>query len=126
MIMSHTPGLTQTHRQRQTCDKCMSVPPGGDSQHYTTRSKIALKSHNWPSSCDALMHCDLCSCFYLFPAEGSSSSLAAVLCSVGVAIVGAVTGYFTYQKKKLCFKNRDGKICIKHQVGNLPTSTAQQ
>ncbi|XP_023284393.1 skin secretory protein xP2-like isoform X1 [Seriola lalandi dorsalis] len=38
--------------------------------------------------------------------EGSSSSLAGILSTVGVALVGAVTGYFTYQKKKLCFKNR--------------------
>ncbi|XP_029386494.1 brain acid soluble protein 1 [Echeneis naucrates] len=38
--------------------------------------------------------------------EGSSNSLTGILCTVGVALVGAVTGYFTYQKKKLCFKNR--------------------
>ncbi|XP_040912993.1 CD99 antigen-like protein 2 isoform X2 [Toxotes jaculatrix] len=38
--------------------------------------------------------------------EASSSSLAAILSGIGVAAVGAVTGYFTYQKKKLCFKNR--------------------
>ncbi|XP_047456392.1 CD99 antigen-like protein 2 [Mugil cephalus] len=38
--------------------------------------------------------------------EGSSSPLAAVVTSIVVAAVGAVAGYFTYQKKKLCFKNR--------------------
>ncbi|KAM9851025.1 uncharacterized protein ACBR49_006328 [Aulostomus maculatus] len=38
--------------------------------------------------------------------EAGSNSIAAILSTVGVAIVGAVTGYFTYQKKKLCFKNR--------------------
>nr|XP_057938851.1 germ cell nuclear acidic protein isoform X2 [Doryrhamphus excisus] len=37
--------------------------------------------------------------------ETSSGSLAAILCALGVAIVGAATGYYTYQKKKLCFKN---------------------
>ncbi|KAM3861931.1 arylsulfatase H-like [Diretmus argenteus] len=46
--------------------------------------------------------------------EGGSNSIAGILSAVGVAIVGAVTGYFTYQKKKLCFKNRDG---------NYPTPT---
>lgn len=55
----------------------------------------------------------ICSSFQLsfllcFPAEASSSSLAGILSTIGVAIVGAVTGYFTYQKKKLCFKNRQG------------------
>ncbi|XP_077473798.1 uncharacterized protein LOC144087262 [Stigmatopora argus] len=38
-------------------------------------------------------------------AESGSGSLAAILCAIGVAVVGAVAGYFTYQKKKLCFKN---------------------
>ncbi|KAK5861260.1 hypothetical protein PBY51_022670 [Eleginops maclovinus] len=38
--------------------------------------------------------------------EASSGSVAGILSAVAVAIVGAVTGYFTYQKKKLCFKNR--------------------
>ncbi|XP_057708395.1 retinitis pigmentosa 1-like 1 protein [Corythoichthys intestinalis] len=37
--------------------------------------------------------------------ESGSGSLAAILCAVGVAVVGAVAAYFTYQKKKLCFKN---------------------
>ncbi|XP_077436526.1 uncharacterized protein LOC144060663 [Vanacampus margaritifer] len=37
--------------------------------------------------------------------ETGSGSLAAILCAVGVAVVGAGTAYFTYQKKKLCFKN---------------------
>lgn len=39
--------------------------------------------------------------------EAGSGSLAAILSTIGVAAVGAVTGYFTYQKKKLCFKNRE-------------------
>ncbi|XP_019945789.2 brain acid soluble protein 1 [Paralichthys olivaceus] len=38
--------------------------------------------------------------------EASSSSLAGILCGIAVAAVGSVVGYFTYQKKKLCFKNR--------------------
>ncbi|KAM8855222.1 uncharacterized protein AB9W97_020214 isoform 2-T2 [Spinachia spinachia] len=40
------------------------------------------------------------------PNEASSGSLAAILSAVGVSVVGAVVGYYTYQKKKLCFQNR--------------------
>ncbi|XP_045909906.1 cell surface glycoprotein 1 isoform X1 [Micropterus dolomieu] len=36
----------------------------------------------------------------------SSGSLAGIVSAIAVAVVGAVVGYFTYQKKKLCFKNR--------------------
>ncbi|XP_061827449.1 uncharacterized protein [Nerophis lumbriciformis] len=36
--------------------------------------------------------------------ETNSGSLAAILCAMGVAVVGAATGYYTYQKKKLCFR----------------------
>ncbi|XP_026232063.1 cell surface glycoprotein 1 isoform X3 [Anabas testudineus] len=39
-------------------------------------------------------------------AKASSGTLAGILCAIGVAAVGAVTGYFTYQRKQLCFKNR--------------------
>ncbi|XP_070770971.1 skin secretory protein xP2 [Enoplosus armatus] len=39
--------------------------------------------------------------------EASSGSLAGILGAVCVAMLGAVAGYFTYQKKKLCFKNRE-------------------
>ncbi|KAK9537490.1 hypothetical protein VZT92_005102 [Zoarces viviparus] len=38
--------------------------------------------------------------------EAGSGSLAAILSAIAVSVVGAVVGYFTYQKKKLCFKNR--------------------
>ncbi|KAF3843026.1 hypothetical protein F7725_001875 [Dissostichus mawsoni] len=38
--------------------------------------------------------------------EASSGSVAGILSAIGVAIVGAATGYYTYRKKKLCFKNR--------------------
>uniref|UniRef100_A0A1A8R3J4 Si:ch211-39i22.1 n=1 Tax=Nothobranchius rachovii TaxID=451742 RepID=A0A1A8R3J4_9TELE len=38
--------------------------------------------------------------------ETSSKPLAAVLSGIVVSAVGAVAAYFTYQKKKLCFKNR--------------------
>ncbi|XP_053184112.1 CD99 antigen-like protein 2 isoform X2 [Scomber japonicus] len=38
--------------------------------------------------------------------ESSSGSIAGILSAIVVAAVGAVAGYFTYQKKKLCFKDR--------------------
>ncbi|KAJ4933280.1 hypothetical protein JOQ06_030113 [Pogonophryne albipinna] len=38
--------------------------------------------------------------------EASSGSVAGILSAIGVAIVGAAAGYYTYHKKKLCFKNR--------------------
>lgn len=38
------------------------------------------------------------------PQKGGS--LAGILSAIVVAAVGAVAGYFTYQQKKLCFKNR--------------------
>lgn len=44
----------------------------------------------------------------LFPTKASSTTLAGILCAIGVAAVGAVTGYFTYQRKQLCFKDRQG------------------
>lgn len=40
----------------------------------------------------------------------SSGSVVSILCAIGVAIVGAATGYFAYQRKKLCFKNSGGEI----------------
>ncbi|XP_041933884.1 CD99 antigen-like protein 2 isoform X4 [Alosa sapidissima] len=36
--------------------------------------------------------------------ETGSGKIAGILAAVGVAIVGAASGYFAYQKKKLCFK----------------------
>ncbi|CAL8265862.1 unnamed protein product [Lota lota] len=36
-----------------------------------------------------------------------SGSLAGILSALCVALVGSVSGYFAYQKKKLCFKNRE-------------------
>ncbi|XP_063355882.1 cell surface glycoprotein 1 [Pelmatolapia mariae] len=40
------------------------------------------------------------------PQKASSGSLAAILSVIVVSAVGAIAGYFTYQQKKLCFKNR--------------------
>ncbi|XP_061698591.1 cytochrome c1 isoform X2 [Syngnathoides biaculeatus] len=53
--------------------------------------------------------------------ESGSGSLAAILCAVAVAVVGAAAGYFTYQKKKLCFKNlheeQDPEVARKADAG---------
>ncbi|XP_017279352.1 CD99 antigen [Kryptolebias marmoratus] len=39
--------------------------------------------------------------------EGSSKTLAGILSAIVVSAVGAVSGYFAYQKKKLCFKKSE-------------------
>ncbi|KAG7252197.1 hypothetical protein CRUP_001790, partial [Coryphaenoides rupestris] len=36
-----------------------------------------------------------------------SGSLAGILSALCVALVGSLSGYYAYQKKKLCFKNRE-------------------
>lgn len=36
--------------------------------------------------------------------------MAAILSSVGVALLGAASSYFAYQKKKLCFKVQGGEF----------------
>lgn len=36
--------------------------------------------------------------------EAGSGKVAGILGAIGVALVGAASGYFAYQKKKLCFK----------------------
>ncbi|XP_067300937.1 brain acid soluble protein 1 [Pseudorasbora parva] len=38
------------------------------------------------------------------PNDSGSGTVVGVVCGIAVAAVGAITGYFTYQKKKLCFK----------------------
>lgn len=38
----------------------------------------------------------------------SSGTLPGILSAIVLAAVGAVAGYFTYQRKKLCFSNRQG------------------
>jgi len=36
--------------------------------------------------------------------------MAAIISSVGVALLGAASSYFAYQKKKLCFKIQGGEF----------------
>ncbi|XP_051559569.1 CD99 antigen-like protein 2 isoform X1 [Myxocyprinus asiaticus] len=43
------------------------------------------------------------------PQEAGGGALAAIMSSVGVAILGAASSYFAYQKKKLCFKVQGGE-----------------
>lgn len=45
-----------------------------------------------------------CSC----ATEAGSGTLAGIISAVGVALVGAASSYFAYQKKKLCFKIQGG------------------
>ncbi|XP_051761991.1 sodium/potassium/calcium exchanger 1 isoform X4 [Ctenopharyngodon idella] len=42
------------------------------------------------------------------PKDSGSGTVVGVVCGIAVAAVGAITGYFTYQKKKLCFKVQRG------------------
>lgn len=43
------------------------------------------------------------------PQEAGSGPMAGILSAVGVALVGAASSYFAYQKKKLCFKLQGGQ-----------------
>ncbi|TKS66161.1 Glycogenin-1 [Collichthys lucidus] len=43
------------------------------------------------------------------PAEAGGGQIAAIVSAVGVAIMGAASSYFAYQKKKLCFKLQGGQ-----------------
>uniref|UniRef100_A0A671QG16 Uncharacterized protein n=1 Tax=Sinocyclocheilus anshuiensis TaxID=1608454 RepID=A0A671QG16_9TELE len=40
--------------------------------------------------------------------DSGSGTVVGVVCGIAVAAIGAITGYFTYQKKKLCFKVQRG------------------
>ncbi|XP_068612592.1 CD99 molecule isoform X1 [Brachionichthys hirsutus] len=42
------------------------------------------------------------------PQEAGSGTIAAIVSAIGVAVVGAASSYFAYQKKKLCFKLQGG------------------
>ncbi|KAK7166180.1 hypothetical protein R3I93_006072 [Phoxinus phoxinus] len=41
--------------------------------------------------------------------QPQAGAMAAILSSVGVALLGAASSYFAYQKKKLCFKVQGGE-----------------
>ncbi|XP_052401734.1 CD99 molecule isoform X3 [Carassius gibelio] len=41
--------------------------------------------------------------------QPQGGAMAAIISSVGVAILGAASSYFAYQKKKLCFKVQGGE-----------------
>lgn len=43
------------------------------------------------------------------PQEAGAGPLAGIISSIGVALLGAASGYFAYQKKKLCFKIQGGQ-----------------
>ncbi|MEQ2249361.1 hypothetical protein ILYODFUR_028370 [Ilyodon furcidens] len=43
-----------------------------------------------------------------FLSTESSGPIAGIISAVGVALVGAASSYFAYQKKKLCFKIQGG------------------
>uniref|UniRef100_A0A8C7VS68 CD99 molecule n=1 Tax=Oncorhynchus mykiss TaxID=8022 RepID=A0A8C7VS68_ONCMY len=41
--------------------------------------------------------------------EAGSGQIAAIVSGIGVALLGAASSYFAYQKKKLCFKVQGGE-----------------
>lgn len=43
------------------------------------------------------------------PAEAGSGQIAGIVSAIGVALLGAASSYFAYQKKKLCFKLQGGQ-----------------
>ncbi|XP_072307485.1 CD99 molecule isoform X1 [Eucyclogobius newberryi] len=43
------------------------------------------------------------------PQEAGSGQVAGIVSAIGVALVGAASSYFAYQKKKLCFKIQGGQ-----------------
>lgn len=47
---------------------------------------------------------DVCIC----PGEGAGP-IAGIVSAIGVALFGAASSYFAYQKKKLCFKMQGGQ-----------------
>ncbi|KAM6945350.1 CD99 molecule [Aplochiton taeniatus] len=42
-------------------------------------------------------------------AEAGSGQIAGIASAVGMALLGAASSYFAYQKKKLCFKIQGGQ-----------------
>ncbi|KAM9766871.1 CD99 molecule isoform 2-T2 [Menidia menidia] len=42
------------------------------------------------------------------PQEAGSGQIAGIVSAIGVALMGAASSYFAYQKKKLCFKLQGG------------------
>ncbi|XP_049611670.1 CD99 molecule isoform X2 [Syngnathus scovelli] len=42
------------------------------------------------------------------PQEAGSGAIAGIVSAIGVALLGAASSYFAYQKKKLCFKIQGG------------------
>ncbi|KAM6957927.1 CD99 molecule [Tautogolabrus adspersus] len=48
-------------------------------------------------------------CVYLCGTEAGGGQIAGIVSAVGVALLGAASSYFAYQKKKLCFKIQGGQ-----------------
>lgn len=59
--------------------------------------------------CRVGQNCTHCFMFGSGPAEAGGGQIAAIVSAVGVAIMGAASSYFAYQKKKLCFKIQGGQ-----------------
>lgn len=53
------------------------------------------------------------------PTEASAGPLAGIISAIGVAVVGAASSYFAYQKKKLCFKIQGGQYGWENPMFNF-------
>lgn len=52
-----------------------------------------------------------CVCVFC-PALAESGKIAGIASAIGVALLGAASSYFAYQKKKLCFKLQGGQYVV--------------
>lgn len=57
--------------------------------------------------------CVFCNCVCVFcVAEADAGTVAGIASAIGVALLGAASSYFAYQKKKLCFKIQGGRCAF--------------
>lgn len=105
---------THTHSQSHAHTLSHAIEPSWLMTIHHRHCKLALSGDKWTLL--KLIHLELkwysdeCVNFSVFVcfAEAGSGTLAGVLCAIVAAAIAAVVGYFTYQKKQLCFKNRQG------------------
>uniref|UniRef100_A0A667XQL6 CD99 molecule n=1 Tax=Myripristis murdjan TaxID=586833 RepID=A0A667XQL6_9TELE len=73
--------------------------PGNALVFYPTPSRDTPLAH------DSIKSLTL---FFFSPVAAGSGQIAGIASAIGVALLGAASSYFAYQKKKLCFKLQGG------------------
>lgn len=58
-------------------------------------------------------------CIFIADTMAETGTLAGIISAVGVALVGAVTSYISYQKKKLCFSIQRKSFALKMKQNRL-------